>query len=154
MSMAAGEFESVHAQADSEDADLARECSELKVDDKGEHEELTAIYVSRGLDPALAKKVADQLMAHDAVGAHARDELGISENPVGAALRHHAALAHSRHSHSRHSHLRARAWAKYPELKMTIGSALILPWGNSCANFRRVLIFAAPRRSARRAQRD
>ena len=90
MSMAAGEFVSVHAQADTENADLARERTEIKVDDKGEHEELTAIYVGRGLDPALAKKVADQLMAHDALRAHARDELGISESlrarPIQAAL--------------------------------------------------------------------
>ena len=70
---------SVHSQADAEQADLALERTELKIDDLGEHKELTAIYVDRGLDPALAKRVADQLMAHDAIGAHARDELGISE---------------------------------------------------------------------------
>jgi VIT1/CCC1 family predicted Fe2+/Mn2+ transporter len=90
MSMAAGEFVSVHAQADTENADLARERTELKVDDKGEHAELMAIYVGRGLAPALAKQVADQLMAHDAIGAHARDELGISESlrarPIQAAF--------------------------------------------------------------------
>jgi VIT1/CCC1 family predicted Fe2+/Mn2+ transporter len=81
---------SVHSQADTEQADLERERAELKVDDKGEHKELMAIYVDRGLDPALAKQVADQLMAHDAIGAHARDELGISETlrarPIQAAL--------------------------------------------------------------------
>ncbi|MBW4050753.1 MAG: VIT family protein [Proteobacteria bacterium] len=90
MSMAAGEYVSVHSQADSEKAEFARECAELKADDKGEHRELAAIYVSRGLEPALAKEVAQQLMAHDALGAHARDELGISETlrarPIQAAL--------------------------------------------------------------------
>lgn len=90
MSMAAGEYVSVHSQADTEQADLALERAELKADDKGEHMELMAIYVARGLDPPLAKKVADQLMAHDALGAHARDELGISETlrarPIQAAM--------------------------------------------------------------------
>jgi vacuolar iron transporter family protein len=90
MAMAAGEYVSVHSQADAEQAELARERAELKADDKGEHEELTAIYVGRGLDPLLAKQVADQLMAHDAIGAHARDELGISATlgarPIQAAL--------------------------------------------------------------------
>jgi VIT1/CCC1 family predicted Fe2+/Mn2+ transporter len=78
MSMAAGEYVSVHSQADTEKADLKLERGELKTDNAGEHKELAAIYVKRGLDPALAKQVADQLMAHDALGAHARDELGIS----------------------------------------------------------------------------
>jgi VIT1/CCC1 family predicted Fe2+/Mn2+ transporter len=90
MSMAAGEYVSVHSQADTEQADLALERRELKLDDHGEHKELTAIYVERGLDPSLAKQVADQLMAHDAIGTHARDELGISETlsarPIQAAL--------------------------------------------------------------------
>src|SRR4029434_705952 len=79
MSMAAGEYVSVHSQADTEQADLELERKELKADDQGEHNELMAIYVGRGLDPALAKQVARQLMVHDAIGAHARDELGISE---------------------------------------------------------------------------
>src|SRR5450432_3963119 len=79
MSMAAGEYVSVHSQADTEQADLKLERAELKADDKGEHKELQAIYVERGLEPSLAKQVAAQLMAHDALGAHARDELGISE---------------------------------------------------------------------------
>jgi vacuolar iron transporter family protein len=79
MAMAAGEYVSVHSQADSEQAELARERTELHVDSQGELEELMAIYVRRGLDPALAHQVAAQLMAHDALGAHARDELGISE---------------------------------------------------------------------------
>jgi len=90
MSMAAGEYVSVHSQADTEHADIERERAELKADDKGEHEELSAIYVGRGLDPALAKEVAKQLMAHDAIGAHAREELGIFEalraRPIQAAL--------------------------------------------------------------------
>jgi VIT1/CCC1 family predicted Fe2+/Mn2+ transporter len=78
MSMAAGEYVSVHSQADTEKADLKLERGELKTDNEGEHKELAAIYVKRGLDAALAKQVAEQLMAHDALGAHARDELGIS----------------------------------------------------------------------------
>ena len=90
MSMAAGEYVSVYSQADSEDAELALERTELKTDNKGERKELSAIYVARGLDPALAKQVAEQLMAHDALGAHARDELGISDTfrarPLQAAL--------------------------------------------------------------------
>jgi vacuolar iron transporter family protein len=90
MSMAAGEYVSVHSQADTEQADLKQERAELKADDKGEHEELAAIYIARGLDPALAKQVAEKLMAHDAMGAHARDELGISKTltarPLQAAL--------------------------------------------------------------------
>jgi len=90
MSMAAGEYVSVHSQADTEQADLALERTELKLDAPGEHKELTAIYVARGLDAALAKQVADQLMVHDAIGAHARDELGISAafsaRPIQAAL--------------------------------------------------------------------
>src|ERR1700693_6340140 len=67
MSMAAGEYVSVHSQAGTENAELELERAELKADDKGEHKELTAIYVARGLDSALAKKVAEQLMAHDAI---------------------------------------------------------------------------------------
>ena len=90
MSMAAGEYVSVHSQADTEHADIERERKELKADDEGEHKELAAIYVARGLDRSLAKQVAQQLMAHDALGAHARDELGISKalraRPIQAAL--------------------------------------------------------------------
>src|SRR5579863_8874471 len=90
MSMAAGEYVSVYSQADTEQADLNLERAELKADEKGEHKELAAIYVSRGLDPSLAKQVAQQLMAHDALGAHARDELGMSDaltaRPIQAAL--------------------------------------------------------------------
>ena len=97
MSMAAGEYVSVHSQADTENADLERERKELQTDDQGERRELAAIYVGRGLDPALAKTVADQLMAHDALGAHARDELGISDThtarPIQAALASAASFA-------------------------------------------------------------
>jgi VIT1/CCC1 family predicted Fe2+/Mn2+ transporter len=90
MSMAAGEYVSVHSQADTEAAELELERTELETDERGEHKELAAIYVGRGLEPALAKQVADQLMKHDALGAHARDELGINETfrarPIQAAL--------------------------------------------------------------------
>jgi VIT1/CCC1 family predicted Fe2+/Mn2+ transporter len=90
MSMAAGEYVSVHSQKDTEDADLALERTELRTNDKGEHQELAEIYVDRGLDPELARKVADQLMTHDALGAHARDELGITPTlearPMQAAV--------------------------------------------------------------------
>ncbi|MGA9244948.1 MAG: VIT family protein [Silvibacterium sp.] len=90
MAMAAGEYVSVHSQADTEKADMELEREELRTDDAGERKELAAIYVARGLDPSLAKQVADQLMAHDALGAHARDELSISEvlaaRPIQAAL--------------------------------------------------------------------
>ena len=97
MSMAAGEYVSVHSQADTEKADLARESAELEKHPAAEHRELAAIYVARGLDPALAVQVADQLMARDALGAHARDELGISEElaakPGQAALASAASFA-------------------------------------------------------------
>lgn len=90
MSMAAGEYVSVSSQADTERADLDKERKELAADPKHEQEELSAIYVGRGLDAKLASKVATQLMDHDALGAHARDELGISETltarPIQAAL--------------------------------------------------------------------
>ena len=79
MSMAAGEYVSVSSQKDTESADLDRERRELAADPEHEHEEMTAIYLGRGLDKALATQVATQLMAHDALGAHARDELGITE---------------------------------------------------------------------------
>jgi VIT1/CCC1 family predicted Fe2+/Mn2+ transporter len=90
MSMAAGEYVSVSSQADTEKADLERERRELAADPVAEAEELTGIYVARGLEPALARQVAGQLMAKDALGAHARDELGISHistaRPVQAAM--------------------------------------------------------------------
>ena len=97
MSMAAGEFVSVHSQSDTEKADLTREHAELKEDPAGEQRELASIYVGRGLDPALAEQVAVQLMAHDALGAHARDELGLSvvtaARPTQAALASAASFA-------------------------------------------------------------
>jgi vacuolar iron transporter family protein len=90
MSMATGEYVSVHSQADTEKATLDQERAELKADFGGEQRELMAIYIGRGLDSSLAKQVAEQLMAHDALGAHARDELGISgtlrARPLQAAL--------------------------------------------------------------------
>jgi VIT1/CCC1 family predicted Fe2+/Mn2+ transporter len=90
MSMASGEYVSVSSQADTEQADLRLERKELAADEESERTELAEIYVQRGLDRSLAKQVATQLMAHDALGAHARDELGISHTisarPVQAAL--------------------------------------------------------------------
>jgi VIT1/CCC1 family predicted Fe2+/Mn2+ transporter len=97
MSMAAGEYVSVYSQADTEKADIERERLELLADAASEHRELAAIYVGRGLDAALAKQVAEQLMAHDALGAHTRDELGISHTltarPLQAALASAASFA-------------------------------------------------------------
>ncbi|MDY7093990.1 MAG: VIT family protein [Acidobacteriota bacterium] len=97
MSMAAGEYVSVSSQADTENADLAREREELATDPEFEHEELAAIYERRGLSEELAREVATQLMKHDALGAHARDELGISEattaRPIQAALASAATFA-------------------------------------------------------------
>jgi VIT1/CCC1 family predicted Fe2+/Mn2+ transporter len=97
MSMAAGEYVSVQSQADTEQAELELERAELKADDTGERNELTGIYVARGLEPSLAKQVAEQLMVHDALGAHARDELGISETlrarPIQAAFTSAASFA-------------------------------------------------------------
>lgn len=90
MSMAAGEYVSVSSQSDTEQADLKRESAELKAQPVHEHQELAAIYIQRGIAPELADQVAQQLMDHDALGAHARDELGISETmqarPVQAAF--------------------------------------------------------------------
>lgn len=95
--MAAGEYVSVHTQADTEAADLAREQAELHADVHAELNELSAIYVDRGVEPKLAREVAQQLMAHDALAAHARDELGITEmlvaRPLQAALSSAASFA-------------------------------------------------------------
>jgi VIT1/CCC1 family predicted Fe2+/Mn2+ transporter len=97
MSMAAGEYVSVHSQADTEGADLSRERAELASDPTAERRELTTIYIGRGLEPTLAAQVAEQLMAQDALGAHARDELGISTTlsarPIQAALASAASFA-------------------------------------------------------------
>lgn len=95
MSMAAGEYVSVHSQADTEAADLARETAELRADAGAELNELTAIYTGRGVAPALAREVAQQLTAHDALAAHARDELGISEALVAKPLQAAASSAAS-----------------------------------------------------------
>jgi VIT1/CCC1 family predicted Fe2+/Mn2+ transporter len=97
MSMAAGEYVSVHSQADTEQADLARERSELQSDPVAELKELENIYIARGVEASLASQVARQLMQHDALGAHARDELGITQivsaRPVQAALASAASFA-------------------------------------------------------------
>ena len=97
MSMAAGEYVSVSSQSDTEKADLAREAAELSVAPEAERDELAAIYVERGVQPETAQAVAEQLMAHDSLGAHARDELGISSvttaRPVQAALTSAATFA-------------------------------------------------------------
>ena len=97
LSMAAGEYVSVSSQADTEQADLARERGELATQPEAEHAELAGIYEARGLTPSLAAEVATQLMAHDAVGAHARDELGLSEltlaRPLQAAMASAASFA-------------------------------------------------------------
>jgi VIT1/CCC1 family predicted Fe2+/Mn2+ transporter len=97
LSMAAGEYVSVSSQADTERADLARERMELATDPVAEERELAAIYVRRGLEPGLARTVAQQLMVHDALGAHARDEIGISETltarPLQAAISSAATFA-------------------------------------------------------------
>ncbi len=97
MSMAAGEYVSVSSQADSERSDLERERGELEANEVAERAELAGIYVQRGLKPALAREVALQLMAHDALGAHARDELGLSSTlrarPVQAAVASAASFA-------------------------------------------------------------
>jgi VIT1/CCC1 family predicted Fe2+/Mn2+ transporter len=97
MSMAAGEYVSVHSQADSEQAELDREREELAADTDAEHRELATIYVGRGLEASLARQVAEQLMAHDALDAHARDELGITAilraRPLQAAAASAASFA-------------------------------------------------------------
>lgn len=97
LSMAAGEYVSVHTQSDAESADLSQERAELREAPEAELRELASIYVSRGLDAALARQVAEQLTAHDALGAHARDELGITEimapRPIQAALSSAASFA-------------------------------------------------------------
>lgn len=128
MSMAAGEYVSVSSQSDTESADLAREKQELAENPKQEHAELTAIYVGRGLDEALASRVATQLMEHDSLGAHARDELGISDTlaakPVQAAFASAATFA---------------VGAALPLLMVALLPASTLMWGLSCSS----LVFLA-----------
>ena len=117
MSMAAGEYVSVSSQSDTERADLARERQELKDDPVSEREELAGIYMQRGVEPDLAYRVADQLMAKDALGAHARDELGISEitaaRPIQAALTSAATFS---------------AGAALPLLAVLLSPARLLVW--------------------------
>ena len=95
MSMAAGEYVSVRSQADTEEAALALEKKEIENDNEGEHRELQAIYMKRGLEASLARQVAEQLMAHDALDAHARDELGITDTLTARPLQAAAASASS-----------------------------------------------------------
>lgn len=117
MSMAAGEYVSVSSQADTEEADLNRERKELAENIESEKKELAHIYIKRGLEPKLAAEVAEQLMAKDALGAHARDELGISEilaaNPVQAAFASAASFA---------------VGAAMPMLISFVAPVSILPW--------------------------
>jgi len=123
MSMAAGEYVSVSSQKDTENADLERERRELATDPVHEHEEMTNIYMSRGLDKALAAQVATQLMSHDALGAHARDELGITEmmtaKPMQAAMASAATFA---------------AGAALPLLVVWLAPAAGLMWSVSVAS--------------------
>lgn len=136
MSMAAGEYVSVSSQADTERADLARESLELEANPQQEHAELTAIYVKRGLDQSLASTVASALMQHDALGAHGRDELGISETlaarPVEAALASAATFA---------------VGAALPLLMVVVLPAWTLMWGlaGSSLFFLALLGFVAAR---------
>lgn len=128
MSMAAGEYVSVSSQSDTENADLERERQELATDGVHEHAELAAIYVARGLDAALADEVATQLMAKDALGAHSRDELGISETlsarPVQAAFASAATFA---------------VGAAMPLLLVVVAPPSALVWTVSCSS----LVFLA-----------
>lgn len=123
MSMAAGEYVSVSSQKDTENADLDRERRELATDPVHEHEEMTQIYMGRGLDKALAAQVATQLMSHDALGAHARDELGITEmmtaKPMQAAMASAATFA---------------AGASLPLLVVWLAPAAGLMWSVSVAS--------------------
>jgi len=128
MSMAAGEYVSVSSQRDTERADLKRERAELATNIESERAELAGIYMHRGLDAALAKQVAEQLMAKDALGAHARDELGISEmntaRPVQAALTSAVTFA---------------TGAALPLLVAAIAPVHVIPWSVSIAS----LVFLA-----------
>jgi VIT1/CCC1 family predicted Fe2+/Mn2+ transporter len=125
MSMATGEYVSVHSQADTEAAALAQERAELETDFAGERRELTEIYVRRGLDPGLAKQVAAQLMEHDALGSHARDELGLS---AGARARPLQAAVASAGSFAAGAilPLLVAAFAPPPYLMMSIVGASLL----------------------------
>nr|WP_145547361.1 VIT family protein [Variovorax boronicumulans] len=124
MSMAAGEYVSVHSQADTEHADLARERRELAETPEAELRELTAIYIARGVSPGLAREVAEQLTRHDALGAHARDELGLSEQSSARPLQ--AALASAASFTAGAAWPLAVAWLAYgPWLLPTVALASI-----------------------------
>jgi VIT1/CCC1 family predicted Fe2+/Mn2+ transporter len=131
-SMAAGEYVSVSSQADTEAADLSRERAELAAQPAFEREELAALYVARGVDLALARQVADQLMAKDALAAHARDELGISEistaRPVQAAFT--SALTFS-------------AGAALPLLTALVSPRAAIPWAVSIASIMALAVLGA-----------
>ncbi len=124
--MAAGEYVSVSSQSDTEQADLERERRELADDDLGERAELAGIYVGRGLEPELAARVAEQLMAHDALGAHARDELGLHEltsaRPLQAALASAASFALGAALPVLTVALAPRAWL----VPLVVGTSLVL----------------------------
>jgi len=126
LSMAAGEYVSVSSQADTESADLARERRELAASPAHERDELAAIYVARGLEPDLAAQVADRLTVHDAISAHARDELGLSQatraRPLQAALASAAAFAVG----AAPPLLLAALWPSATLTPMVIGSSLVL----------------------------
>jgi vacuolar iron transporter family protein len=125
MSMATGEYVSVHSQADTEAAALAQERAELEVDFAGERRELTEIYVRRGLDHGLATQVAAQLMAHDALGSHARDELGLTTGSRARPLQAALASAGSFASGAILPLLVA-AWAPQPYLMQSVVAASLL----------------------------
>ncbi len=125
MSMAIGEYVSVHSQADSEAAALDQERTELAADPDGEHRELTDIYVHRGLDLALAKRVAEQLMAHDALAAHARDELGFSARSLARPLQAASASAASFTAGAAIPLLAAAAAGAPYLIPLTVGASLL-----------------------------
>jgi len=126
LSMAAGEYVSVSSQADTERADLAREQRELAADPSAEHSELTGIYVARGLTPDLAKQVADQLTARDALSAHARDELGLTESTRARPLQAAAASAAAFAAGAAPPLMLALAVAPTRLIATLIGSTLVL----------------------------
>jgi len=125
MSMAIGEYVSVHSQADSEAAALDQERTELAADPDGEHRELTEIYVHRGLDAGLAKRVAEQLMAHDALAAHARDELGFSARSLARPLQAASASAASFISGAAVPLLAAAVSSTPYLIPLTVGASLL-----------------------------
>jgi VIT1/CCC1 family predicted Fe2+/Mn2+ transporter len=125
MSMAAGEYVSVSSQSDTEQADLARERRELSEDPEFEKEELAQIYVARGVEPQLARQVALRLMAKDALGAHARDELGISEITTARPIQ--AASHRRQHSQLEQRHLSLSSCLAHPAIPIvSVGSLLFM----------------------------